>query len=304
MSNFTLLLGSLALLSAACGPDVVSTRSDDSGTTIADGSSGSTGSPTPGPSTSGVDSTGTPATDTGAEPPGVSFVDDMDLGPEDDCDPFAQECAAGHKCTWWSPDGSGALNGTRCVPMVDDPVEPGAPCTAELPLGSGLDDCALAALCWDVDSRTGQGTCVPLCTGDWSNPYCEDPETACEIAGDGLSICLPSCDPLLQDECPEGQACYHAGQHFRCGFDASGKNGAYGDPCDFHGQCDPGLTCDWRPSVPACDPGSGTGCCTELCDLEDPQCSDAELGVTCVPWFEAPVPLGYENLGVCVLPSE
>jgi hypothetical protein len=116
-------------------------------------------------------------------------------------------------------------------------------------------------------------------------------------------LCLPACDPLLQD-CAAGQACYGIQDVFTCVPDASGEMGVYGDPCEYINVCDPGLFCAGAEAVPNC--AGSLGCCSEFCDLGsdqgDAQCSGAAGGQTCVPWTENPSP-GLEDVGACVIPA-
>ena len=57
---------------------------------------------------------------------------------------------------------------------------------------SGIDDCDLGSMCWDVDPETNMGTCVPLCTGTWAEPTCEDPGLQCSVIEPGvLAVCVP-----------------------------------------------------------------------------------------------------------------
>jgi hypothetical protein len=173
---------------------------------------------------------------------------------------------------------------------------------------SGLDDCELGAMCWDVDPETLEGTCVPFCVGSADNPYCEDPNRSCSISGSGrLILCFPTCNPIEQD-CPVGEACYPIQDDWSCAPDASGEQGAYGDPCEFINVCDPGLVCLSASAVPpgqACE--GAAGCCSEICDITDPlgdlQCAGAAEGQTCQPWYEpGSAPQGYADVGVCALP--
>jgi len=205
----------------------------------------------------------------------------------------------------WANDGGGFWNDHRCFPVPDDPVGVGETCTVEGSGTSGIDDCQLGAMCWDVDPRTDEGHCTSLCGGTSNFPLYDDPETVCVIAGDGVIVlCLSTCNPLTQD-CPEEQACYATNDHWACTPDASGEMGAYGDPCEYINVCDPGLICLGSDAIPDCA-GSG-GCCTEVCDLSsregDAQCSGAPQGQICVPWYYDPPPPRYEDVGVCTLPS-
>lgn len=223
-----------------------------------------------------------------------------------ECDLFAQDCPEGEKCMPWANDGGAAWNSLRCSPLDDAPGQAGDACTVEGSGVSGVDDCDAGLMCWNVDEN-GQGSCVPMCTGSADAPLCDDPADTCVIANDGvLNLCLPACDPLLQD-CDEGSACYGAGTSFACAPDASGPDlGLYGDACEYTNACDPGLFCAAAGAVPGCE--GSLGCCSEFCDLDAPNpdgaCGGSALGQICEPWFaEGAAPPGYDNLGACVLPQ-
>ncbi len=236
---------------------------------------------------------------------GCAFLCPPDgLPPTHECDMFAQDCPTGEKCMPWANDGGSSWNATRCSPLSNNPGQPGDQCQVEGSGVSGIDDCDLGSMCWDVDPETNIGNCVAMCTGDEANPLCEDPGTACVNVNDGaIVLCLPACDPLLQD-CPEGQACYGIAEVFTCVPDASGEMGVYGDPCEYINVCDPGLFCANADAVPSCS--GSIGCCSEFCDLEDgsgdAQCSGAPGGQACVPWTDDPAP-GLEVVGACVIPA-
>ncbi|MCA9708051.1 MAG: ribulose phosphate epimerase [Myxococcales bacterium] len=217
-------------------------------------------------------------------------------GPHE-CDMFAQDCPDGEKCMPWANDGGNAWNATRCSPVVDNPAQPGDMCTVEGSGVSGIDSCDLGSMCWDVDSETNTGTCAPMCTGSEASPVCDDPDTTCINVNDGaIVLCLPLCDPLLQD-CSDGSACYGIQESFTCVPDASGPMGLYGDPCEYINACDPGLFCADATLVPNCQ--GSAGCCSEFCDLDDPACSGA--GQECVAWSDNPQP-GMELVGGCAIP--
>lgn len=76
-------------------------------------------------------------------------------------------------------------------------------------------------MCWNVLGETMKGYCVGFCDGDHDNPTCAEPNTECAVTGnDVLRLCLPFCDPLIQD-CPIGELCtYEAAplkRRRRCG---------------------------------------------------------------------------------------
>jgi len=243
-------------------------------------------------------------TESGLDGPG--FIQPPDGGGINiECDVWAQDCMDGEKCMPWANDGGNAWNATRCSPVDDNPNQIGDPCTVEGSGVSGIDDCAVSSMCWNVDPETNMGTCIAFCSGSEANPVCEDPTTNCVITNEGtLILCLPNCDPLLQD-CAEGQACYPVIDAFACAPDASGEEGAYGDACEFINVCDPGLMCVNPEFVPSC---GSAGCCTDICDLSEADasanCPGAAGGQECVAWYEeGAAPPGFENVGFCAIPA-
>lgn len=242
------------------------------------------------------------------DPTEATFLTEPDLGTVIACDLWAQDCPRGEKCTAYANDGGSSWNATKCVSVVDDPVGAGETCHAEGSGTSGIDDCELGAMCWDVDHDTLEGFCLPFCAGDESNPQCEDPNRSCSVDAGLLAFCVLACSPVEQD-CSSGQACYPVQDDWMCHPDASGDVGAYGDPCEHINECDPGLICLDAAIVPPGQPCEGAaGCCTEICDLADPtgdlQCAGAAAGQECQPWYGAgAAPAGYEDVGACALPT-
>jgi hypothetical protein len=242
----------------------------------------------------------------GSSGDGANFILEPDGNAvANECDIWAQDCMQGEKCMPWANDGAGSWNATRCSPLDRNPAQPGDPCMVEGSGVSGIDDCDISTMCWDVDPETNMGTCVQFCSGSEANPVCEDPTTSCVIANEGvLILCLPGCDPLVQD-CMEGNACYPSNDTFVCGPDASQDQGVYADPCEFVNVCDPGLFCANAELVPDC---ASTSCCSPYCDTSDPDasaaCPGSAAGQECVPWFEeGQVPPGFENVGACGIPA-
>lgn len=242
--------------------------------------------------------------DSADEDTGCTFLMCTDVdNPGNECDMFAQDCPSGEKCMPWADDGGVAWNATRCVPIDDSPVQPGDECQVEGSGVSGIDNCELGAMCWNVDSETNTGTCAPMCTGDEANPLCEDQNTTCVNVNEGaIVLCLPLCDPLLQD-CSAGQACYAINDDYTCVPDASGEMGLFGDPCEYINACDPGLFCAVAGNVPNCV--GAQGCCSEFCDLDAPegnaQCSGEASGQECAALSSDPQP-GFEAVGGCLIP--
>lgn len=222
-----------------------------------------------------------------------------------ECNLFAQDCPEGEKCMPYANDGGVFWNATACREIAEDPGAVGDACLAEGGGTTGIDDCAFGAMCWDSDPETNIGTCIAMCEGDANNPLCSDPKTTCVIANDGaLSICLPTCDPLIQD-CAEGQACYPAGGEFACAPDASGMLGLTGEACAAVNACDPGLVCAGAAAVSGCD---ADACCTALCDVSDDsaddECEADGAGQVCEALYEeGEAPPDLANVGACLLPQ-
>lgn len=316
-------LGALVLigaLGAACSDRPLedsatgaSTGSSTGTTTGTTATGTTTTTTTPDPTTtapSSTTSTGTTAVTSTGE---LSTSDDLDtndpgcnfyggacfdfLGLE--CDPIAQDCAPGEKCTPYTVNVGPDQDAYKCVPVAPDPGQHGEPCTVDGDLGSGLDTCDLGHVCWDIDPDTLTGHCVRLCTGSWDDLTCEPPMTTCAYpANNALLLCLPTCHPLVQD-CPTDASCVPTTpDEFVCIPDASGAEGQEFDECLMQGACDPGLFCGDPDLADECVPGA-IGCCVSFCDLDAPSCDGQ--GAACLPWFEM-APPGFENLGYCGLP--
>lgn len=243
-----------------------------------------------------------PGSESSGEPPN-NFIENPDGGGSAfECDTFTQNCPAGQKCMYWANDGGGSWNATRCSDIAPEADEVGEPCTVEGNGVSGIDSCELGAMCWDVDPETNEGTCAELCMGNESEPFCSDPAMIC--AGRGPFLCLPTCCPIEQD-CPEGQACYPINDTFSCAPDASGDGGGFGDSCEFINVCDPGLVCLASDVLPPGQPCSGAGgCCTAMCETNKTSCSLLDPALECTPWYdEGTAPAGLELIGACMLPS-
>jgi hypothetical protein len=226
---------------------------------------------------------------------GAAFAPDGELRCSR-CDVFDQDCPRDTKCAPWDSSGNGEWTGTKCTP-VGGPGVAGDLCTVEGNPMSGVDDCALGFLCFDVDAEN-HGTCVPLCTGTEDMPQCPG-GLACMAIDEGvLYLCMPGCEPLVQD-CPEGELCLPIDETFLCAPDASGDAGAVNDPCGAADACDEGLICLASDAASsACDP-QFTGCCQPYCQLPDGPCPNPDQ--VCKPVYETNPP-GHEDVGHCAIP--
>ena len=308
------LAGAFGLvLAAGCGSvdDGSGSGNNDSANNPTSDSDGGNGTVAPPETTGGPVATGdgpmaTTAADDGMTDDGPSnFIEKPDGGGvNNECDIWAQDCPEMEKCMPWANDGGGSWNATRCSPISENPGQPGDTCTVEGSGVSGLDDCDIAAMCWDVDPKTNMGNCVAFCEGTEDSPLCSNPDEGCSITNDGvLILCLAFCDPLLQD-CPEGSACYPESNGFFCSPDASGPElGAIGDPCEFINVCDPGGWCAAAETVPNCQ--GSIGCCAAYCDFSEPNASETcPAGTECIAWHEeGTAPPGEEDIGVCIVPQ-
>lgn len=306
------LLG-VMVFTAACGPGKPSGTGDETGdpddsTTLV---TPTTGVPDPTTTSSGESTSGSASSASSSDECGTACDDSFesgafiyapwDGGDPDECDNFTQDCPVGQKCAAWAEDGGTSWNALKCVPVVEDPKQPGEPCTAE-PGVTGVDDCDVGVMCWDLDAEL-MGTCVPLCTGTVDMPLCDDPAATCALFNDDvLNLCLPSCDPLLQD-CPDDDVCIPnmSAPGFLCVLTPTDQSQQH-DPCDFANSCDNGLFCTDNTAADECDENFPT-CCQPFCDLTDPDVVCSGVGQECIPFFPmGDAPEGLDDVGFCSLP--
>lgn len=299
----------LLLLAAGCGPVVQPPEGTDTEPAADTGSSSeappppnTTSTTTASTTTSSPPTTTSDGTTAGSETTGDLFLIMPDGGGGEHCmcDLFAQDCPPEEKCTPWNEDGGDVLDCSRCSDIAPQPRGLGETCTVEGSATSGLDDCDLGLLCWDVDPDTLQGTCVALCAGSEADPQCDAPNE-CLLANDGyLIVCLPPCDPLTFGSCPDGEACVPSLDAFVC---APSPAPAGSGPCELGmipSACGIGSVCAPAELVPSCD-SLENGCCTPTCSLAADPCG--ELGLVCSSWWGPdPAPAGYEDVGFCALP--
>jgi hypothetical protein len=176
--------------SGAEGPAMVETTGASSGTGSSDGSE-ATGAGSD--SGSGTSSSGAQAE--GAETQASTTGD----GPGEGCDPLAQDCPVGEKCTFYSdgdhPDGTNA-----CVPVVGK-AQPGDVCTT---MDDHSDTCVAGSLCWGSEP---DGLCIEICDED---KQCSSGDPCTITHDDRLPLCLFVCDPAA-DGCPDGWSCQDDG---------------------------------------------------------------------------------------------
>lgn len=253
---------------ASVEADTRSTMEDPPTTGASDASSTSTAAD--------PDTTGNPSTTT--SPPCGELDDGDDVGGFDigvihECDLFLQDCEPGMKCV---PQGFLRL---VCEPIDPEPIPDGAPCPVDV-----LDPCGPLSWCTPA-GPSGEGTCVPLCTGSYHEPVCPD-DTICVVDDETIvAYCAPPCDPFAADACAFG-SCLPTAHGFGC---VPSGDATAGESCEQHDSCEDQHACRVAAVVPAC--------CDDLCCA--PLCDDAHPCVrgSCIP-LEPPVP-GSPGIGTC-----
>jgi hypothetical protein len=286
----------LLLGAAACSKDTVSaTTTTESSSTSESGGTSTTVSDT---SDSSQDSTDTDTGDTANNTTLTSGSFYAGATPDfslpADCDPFEQDCPDGEKCVPYGSTG-GNWDANKCVPITGS-GQPGDPCVYG-GTATATDDCGAESHCWDVMDVDGMaiGVCTVFCEGTPDDPICPM-GTDCLIANSSISLCISSCDPMLQD-CGAGLGCFWFNNAFSCIFTT--QDIPVGEPCGFVNDCAVGLICMAAELMPSC---AGVECCASFCSLAAPVCP--QMGTECAAFFDPGAgPAGYEDTGVCVLPG-
>jgi hypothetical protein len=226
---------------------------------------------------------------------GCSFQVCNDMPPEG-CDPYVQACPEGQKCTYVASDGGNFWDATKCVD-VTGMHKPGDECTTEGT--NGTDSCIKGAVC--LIDQDGVGTCFAMCSGSFVAPTCDE-MSVCAMNDGLVQICVPICNPLLQD-CDPAEACHLIGGEYHCAPDNSGDpGGKANDSCLRFDNCDKGLMCGDAAFVGmAC--ADSLSCCTPFCKFPDGPCPNPDQ--QCVQVFN-PMELPPEDprldIGVCGVP--
>lgn len=302
-ASFSLATSAL-LLTIACGPPRPTDESTGASSSTDDSDSSSTDDPdsssTDDPDSSSTDDpeTGEPSTTEAETTDETTFVPEYDVVDLIECDKFEQDCPEGEKCVPYSSEGF-SWDANKCVPVLGE-KGPGEPCTYAGKT-EATDDCDATSYCWDTQEIDGEqlGVCRQFCTGSDDNPQCPE-GSECALADDGvINLCLPICDPVAQD-CEAGFGCYWAGSDFSCVVAI--EQLPIGAPCSSINDCAIGLGCMQAELLAACE---GSACCASFCALElgDGPCEAAVPGTACVAFFADTAPLGYEHIGVCILPQ-
>lgn len=273
----------------------------DAGSSI----SGMTSDATVGPLSTSSSSSATLGTTMAASTSANASSGDMCMDLEGQpCSVWNQNCPEGQKCAPYAECGAPYWTTAICIPIMENPAQPGDPCFAVGEIG-GIDNCDMGSYCWHRNER-GTGTCVLLCKGSGEAPYCEDPESACVVdSGEStLGWCLSRCDPLKDDCAHPQENCVPQVSDFVCWPILPDPGQPVHGTCMQIEACEKGLVCIASNSALECDQDA-LGCCEPYCDLTvpDPNAQCPSVGQACVPFFEGSPPPGDEDVGVCAIPG-
>ncbi|MBK8263152.1 MAG: hypothetical protein IPK80_17650 [Nannocystis sp.] len=277
----------------ACAPGV----DDDSGAETTSSATNTTSTSTTADPTAGGSTTTTttdPTATTGETDAGTSTT----TGAGGMCDPQAQDCPEGEKCTFYR-DVANPNGANRCVPVVGD-GQIGDVCMI---LNDDTDTCAKGLFCWGTEPDDAPGVCTEMCD---SREQCSSGDPCTITNGGALPLCLPKCDPLAP-VCPVGWACYDDwdfSDYWFCDRDKSGDQGKHGDGCATINGCDPGLICAVADTVDSetCLQSGSDGCCAVVCDLTEEVVCPGEKE-KCISKYTDDPPLEYMNVGQCAIPQ-
>ncbi|MCY1079570.1 hypothetical protein [Archangium lansingense] len=188
-----------------------------------------------------------------------------------ECDPVAQNCPAGHKCTYVR---QGSVTSRRCVPEGTDAE--GSTCQSiATPEGNFYDTCKAGLYCTDHPAPDGGLTfaCEKFCHG---GEQCAAPRDCTEVlrfmGSDELPrVCGeagPTCELLAQD-CASPLGCYPSpGGEPVCVTAGAVEDGS---PCTYSNDCRPGSACVKDGAGRACrrlcrSPSGEPGCTSGRCE--------------------------------------
>ncbi len=220
------------------------------------------------------------------------FIMAPDGGIVGQCDPAAQDCPRGQKCTSYvATPGGATVDATQCVEVIGDD-QWGESCQRM----ETNDTCAAGFFCMtDVSGNTGEGRCLEYCE---INQPCEFGGECFAFNDGALPVCEVTCDPLAP-ACPDDQGCYAAFNSFVCAIPgAPNGQGNDGDPCNTIQSCNPGLVC--RGGTAGC--AAEAACCTPFCDMSEGNTGCDEASESCIQALEMPPP-GLEDVGYCGIPE-
>jgi len=288
------LLAGLALVgTTACAPDTTSVD----GSTSQSSTTETTSDPTGETSTSAGEEA---ETDDPPDTAGSFYAPpESDFNPTPGCDPWMQDCPEGEKCVAYSSTNTDIPDANECVPVIGD-LQPGEPCTFQ-GWQIASDDCGVDSFCAPTGEGPESGVCAPFCTGSPDDPICEDGSSCVYAYESSLNLCMPDCDPLLQD-CEDAEICvWNTSDAFVC-MAPLVEPQAVGEPCGIFNDCTAGSGCVDAELVVDCE---GAACCTSYCDLAVVDICGP--GLECVAFLDPDDPEPqppFDSLGVCLAPED
>jgi len=192
------------------------------------------------------------------------------------CDPVAQDCPAGNKCTYVR---QGGVTSRRCVP--DGTVAEGEACQSTVtPEGDSHDTCKAGLSCTDQTASDGgiAFVCLRFCHG---SEQCTAPRDCIEVlrftgSEELPRVCGepgPKCD-LLARGCASPLGCYPSPRSGPVCVTAGAVED--GMPCTYSNDCRSGsacvkdgasLACRRLCRTPSGEPGCASGYCEPLRDF-------------------------------------
>lgn len=213
------------------------------------------------------------------------------------CSLTDQDCSDGMKCVPFASHGAN-LDSAHCIPVPPMPSALGQTCMIDSGYYSNqVDSCDAGGFCFYATLDLSEGVCVEFCDPAQG---CADAGTHCSVLIDGgwLNLCTIMCDPLQpQSQCPEGGICAKAFASFDCKQKVDPDDEEFGQQCNGLYDCKPSLACVAPDNVPGCD----GFCCTEYCDVNDPNACQAHPPQECVPFFEMDNQV-WGHIGACLVP--
>jgi hypothetical protein len=196
--------------------------------------------------------------------------------PAAECDPVAQNCPAGNKCTYVR---HGSTTSRRCVP--DQTVAEGGACQSkETPEGDFHDTCKAGLYCTDQAAADG-GTvfvCQKFC---YASAQCTAPRDCIDVlrftgSNELPRVCGqpgPACE-LLAQGCASSLGCYPSPSSgpvcVTAGAVEDGAACTYSNDCRPGSACvngEAGLVCRRLCRAPSGEPGCASGHCEPLRDF-------------------------------------
>lgn len=217
-------------------------------------------------------------------------------GCDEDCLPWAGDCASGEKCSIQICDGT-FYGDHACRPVLGEGLE-GEDCTYEDPYASGLDDCALGHVCLLNDSGTFP-YCARYCGDGVDFETCGAGETCWFSGNSTMHFCVTDCDPLgAPCDTPWDRCSYFENPAtFGCSRLGETVPAGVGEPCGLQNHCQNGLHCAPAGTIDQ-PPCAASQCCTPYCALGSGGAECPVSAPSCAPLLPYETP-AWPDVGMC-----